>query len=447
KAAAEGLNEKDRDLIGRIAAIRATVAAGLQQVDAMIAESQRALANLLPDNLAFRTSTNWKLGYAYHLNGDFAAAKAAYQDAIVRSQATGNTIFAIMSHIGLADIYQIEAQLLLAAEHYQSALDLSGEQPLPSVGEAHSGLAQIYYEWNDLDTARRHAEQGLHLGRQWERSDSPIRNEWMLARVQLASGDIAGATAQLAKIVAFMQQFHFTRHLDDVVTTQVLTMLAQNAIAHAAALVQEHPSPLSRARVALAQGDIQTALTVVAAARQEMVAQGRQDKTLRTMALQATVLAAANRREEAVQLLGETLALAEPGGWIRLFVDEGPSLAGLLTQLAPQAALYGVTPAYIATLLAAFPTGDERDVGKADTPPTAPMTVSPIVDQPLPEPLSDREIEVLQLIAAGHKNQEIADELFVSLNTVRYHTKNLYGKLGVNKRTQAVAKAQELRLI
>ncbi|MEZ4683221.1 MAG: AAA family ATPase [Caldilineaceae bacterium] len=173
------LDDQARDLIGRIAAIRATIAAGLQQVDVIIAQSQRALTYLHPDNLAFRTATSWKLGYAYHLTGDYSVAMQAYQAAIAKSQASGNTIFAIMSLIGLADIFQIEAQLPKAAEYYQRAIALFGEQLLPSAGEAYSGLAQIYYEWNDLEAARHHATQGLQLGRQWEQSDSPIRNEWM----------------------------------------------------------------------------------------------------------------------------------------------------------------------------------------------------------------------------------------------------------------------------
>lgn len=115
-------------------------------------------------------------------------------------------------------------------------------------------------------------------------------------------------------------------------------------------------------------------------------------------------------------------------------------MAQLLTELQRTGTEQEATADYITKLLTFFPPAAET--GRNN--PTQPITT---IGQPLPEPLSDREVEVLQLIAAGHKNQEIADELVVSLNTVRYHTKNLYGKLGVNKRTQAVAKAQELGLI
>ncbi|HRW09513.1 MAG TPA: LuxR C-terminal-related transcriptional regulator, partial [Caldilineaceae bacterium] len=438
KEAAQGLDEHARDLIGRIVAIRATIAAGLQQTAVMIAESQRALRYLHPDNQAFRTSTNWKMGYAYHLGGDFAAASQAYHDAITKSQSSGNTIFTIMSHIGLGDIHLIEAQLILAAEHYRSAIALFGEQLLPSAGEAYSGLAQIYYEWNDLAAARHHAETGLQLARQWENSDSPVHNEWMLARVRLAEGDVTGAAVQLAQTVTFMEEAKFTRHLDEIVATQVLTLLAQGEIAAAGALAKEHDLPLSKARVLLAQGDPHTALSLLTAARQMVTTQQRTTQRLQTMVLQVVALNAAGETEQALQCLGETLVLTEPHGFIRLWLDEGPAMAHLLNVLQSRGTVGNGITCYIDKLLTAFAETTPLGSGTPPAPPNA---------QPLPEPLSDREIEVLQLIAIGHKNQEIADELVVSLNTVRYHTKNLYGKLGVNKRTQAVAKAQELGIL
>ncbi|MCB0186544.1 MAG: hypothetical protein KDE31_19885, partial [Caldilineaceae bacterium] len=142
--------------------------------------------------------------------------------------------------------------------------------------------------------------------------------------------------------------------------------------------------------------------------------------------------------EQALQCLGETLVLTEPHGFMRLWLDEGPVMVHLLNVLQSRGTVGDGIACYIDKLLTAFAETTKLGSVMPPAPPNA---------QSLPEPLSDREIEVLQLIAIGHKNQEIADELVVSLNTVRYHTKNLYGKLGVNKRTQAVAKAQELGIL
>lgn len=440
KETAGSLDIAERDLVGRIAAIRATVAAGLQKRAVIISESQRALEFLHPENLAFRTSTNWKLGYAYHLGGDFAAAKVEYQEAIAKSQASGNKIFTIMSHIGLADIYLIETHLPLAAEHYQHAVTLYGEQPLPSASEAFSGLAQIYYEWNELDMAQTYAEQGIQLGRQWEDSDTPIRSEWMRARVLLARGEFARAAGSATATVNAMLEANFIRHLDNVLATLVMAMLAQDKLPEAAALVGQHEAPLCQARVHLAQGKLPCALTRLADTRQIMTERKQADKVLQVTVLQAVALQATGQTEEALQELGAALGQAEPSGYIRLFADEGAPMAQLLQQFLPNAATHGIDPNYVHKLL---------DAIAAKTMPMAAeyAQIDATQEQPLAEPLSDREIEVLALIAAGRKNQEIADALFVSLNTVRYHTKNIYGKLGVNKRTQAVARAQELGLL
>ena len=134
--------------------------------------------------------------------------------------------------------------------------------------------------------------------------------------------------------------------------------------------------------------------------------------------------------EKAVHLLGDALALAEPGGFIRLFVDEGLPMAHLLSE----AAALGIMPDYIAKLLAAFEAEEHRS------------GISP-PPQPLVEPLSPRELEVLGLIAQGLSNREISERLFLALPTVKGHNRRIYGKLHVRRRTEAVARARELGLL
>ncbi|MEZ4726210.1 MAG: LuxR C-terminal-related transcriptional regulator [Caldilineaceae bacterium] len=352
-----------------------------------------------------------------------------------------------MATIGLGGIQEAENQLDRAVASYQRALHLFGAQPLPSASEAHLGLARICYERNDLAAAQEHAQQCIQLAQQLEKSDRIVLGEVLLARLLLAQGDGAGATVRLTKAEQVARQHQWLRCLIEVAAVQVMTLLAQGRISEAMHLAQTHEHPVSQARVHLAQGDAAAALALLAPLRTAPAGQGRADERLRVMVLQALALYAHDEQAQAEQLLGETLALAEPGGYIRTFVDEGAPLARLLAQLLPRAVLHGVTPAYLRQLLALFATEKQTDGDNAVLSNSA--SDQPPIAQPafLIEPLSEREVEVLQLIAAGHKNQEIADELVVSLNTVRYHTKNLYGKLGVNKRTQAVAKAQELGLI
>ena len=155
EAALQGTEPDDRtrDLVGQIAAMRAMLAVPSNQIETIIAQSRRALEYLHPDNLPVRTTTTWTLGNAYQLQGNRAAASQAYTEAISISQASGNTMFTLAATTGLGNIQEAENQLYLAAETYRRVLRLFGDQPQPFACEAHLGLARIFYEWNDLDAA------------------------------------------------------------------------------------------------------------------------------------------------------------------------------------------------------------------------------------------------------------------------------------------------------
>src|SRR2546421_1309332 len=159
-------DDKAQDLVGRIAAIRATVAVHQNQVETIVAQSRRALEYLHPNNLAFRTSTAWKLGLAYRLQGDRARARRAYTEVISIGQTSGNFMYTILATTGLGMLQEADNQLSLAAQTYRRVLHLVGESPLPVACEAHLGLARICYEWNDLDAAQQHGQQSVQLMRQ-----------------------------------------------------------------------------------------------------------------------------------------------------------------------------------------------------------------------------------------------------------------------------------------
>ena len=431
-----------RDLYGRIAAIRATSAANQNQVATIITQSRRALAYLHPDNLAFRTSTTWKLGYAYHLQGDRAAASRAYTEVISIGQASGNIIFTIMATIGLGNLQQLENKLHLAAQSFQRALQLFGDHPLPAAGEAHFGLARIFYEWNDLDAALKHGQQSIQLARQIENNNRLVACEVFLARLKLAQGDVSGARAILAKASQLVRQHNFVYWTAEVAAAQVLTLLQQGNLVAAAHLAETHELPLSQARVHIAQGKSSTALARLATFRQQAQAKGWADEQLKVMVLQAVAYYLHGRKDKAVQLLAEALTLAEPGGFIRLFIDEGLPMA----QLLGEATTYGMMPDYIGKLLAVFQAEGQKIEDKSTLPPAAPAPPTPPIE-PLIEPLSQRELEVLQLIAQGLSNREISERLVLALSTVKGHNRRIYGKLQVKRRTEALVRARELGLL
>jgi len=190
-------------------------------------------------------------------------------------------------------------------------------------------------------------------------------------------------------------------------------------------------------RVLLAEGKPKPALRLLESLREEAEAAGRTGDLIEILALQALALWAENRKERAANTLTRALALAEPEGYVRTFVDEGTAMGDLLSatlealQSGRLDAPGRASTQYIAKLLAAL--AQEAEV--------------PGADEPLAEPLSERELEILALIAAGDSNREIASRLFVSASTVKTHINNLYRKLGARSRTQAVARAREMGVL
>lgn len=421
------------DWLGRIAALRAMLAVTVNQVETIITQSRRALELLRPDNTPMRTTTTWALGYAYQIQGNRAAAAQAYAETIAQNKKSGNIMTEIAATTSLGQIQESENESYLAAETFQHILQLVGDPLWPAACEACVGLGRLHYQWNDLAAAERYGRQGLALARQLENVDTPAACGVLLARVQLAQGDAAGALTTLAEADRFARQHQFGQWDGPITAVRIQALLRQSHLNAAARLAGNHDLPISQARVHLAQGEPTAALAVLEPVRRQAEANEWRDERLRALRLQALAHWQRGEGETAVHDLREALALAKPGGLIRAFVDEGPGMARLLYEALAR----GIEPAYTRQLLAAFPTDD---------PETAVSPPLPAADELL-EPLSERELEVLRLIAEGLTNQETANRLYLSLHTVKVHARNIYGKLGVRNRTQAVAKARALGIL
>ena len=427
------LDEKTRDLIGQIAAIRATLALVRYEPEAVIIQAHRALEYLHPDNLPFRSRAIWTLGFAYRLQGDRVAARQVYTEAISIAQASGNTYYTILTTTSLGQIQESENQLYQAAETYRHSLELFSDQGPPNASEEFIGLARLYYEWNDLDTAEQYGQQSLQLARQYDRAiDRFVICEVFLARLKLARGDVAGAAAMLAETEQSVRQNNFIQRMPEVAAARTLILLRQGDLAAAARLAQTHELPISQARVLLAQGNPSAALSLLTPLRQQMEEKGWQDEQLKVMVVQAVAFHVHGEKDKAVQVLGDALTLGEPGGFTRIFVDEGIPMA----QLMSEAASRGIMPDYVSKLLAEF----ESEM--KDKQPTAAVPNPSSI-----ESLTPRELAVLQLIAAGLSNQEIGKRLFLALDTVKGHNRRIFEKLQVQRRTEAIARARELGLI
>ncbi len=434
--AAEKMSEDEtRNLVGQIAAARATLALTRYDVGEMLIQSRRALEYLHPSSLFTRSSAFWTLGFACILQGDRAAARQAFMEAIGLSQASGAVFTLILATIGLGNVQEADIQLHPAAETYRQVIQLAGDQPQQIIHEAHLGLARIFYEWNELDAAAEHGRQSLHLARQYDEKviDRFIMCEVFLARLKLARGDAAGAAEMLAQVAQTAQERRFVHRLPEVAAAQVAVLLKLDRLDKAETLAQAYTLPLSQARVHLARGNAAAALGLVESFCQQAEDKGWQAERLQGLVLQAVAYQTLGDTHRAVKLLREALALGEPGGFIRTFIDEGAPMQQLLANAAVEA-----NPSeYAARLLAVF--AAEAKPGQ-----------NPLVFSPTPalvEPLSLRELEILQFVAEGFSNQQIAERLFLAVSTVKGHNRNIFGKLQVQRRTEAIARARELGLI
>jgi LuxR family maltose regulon positive regulatory protein len=427
-------DEITRDLIGKIAAARANLAQTQLQIETIFIQARRALEYLHPNNLSHRSSATCALGYAYFWRGDWDEANRAYAEALSLAQTAGDIPNSILASIRLGQLQKDQSHLYLAAETYQHALQLLGDNSNPNAVVAYLGLAEIFYRWNNLDTAEQYAEQGLKLAQQYDQIyDRIIMSELHLAIIKIARRDMPGAAQLVYQAELTSRQKNFTPRQPNIAYFQTWIYLQQGKFDTAAQLARQNDLPLMQARVLIRQGDPSAALEVTEPLRQEAESKGLVGRLLEVMAVQSIALFAHGEKEKALVILGDVLGRAEPEGYTRLFVDEGPLMAELLYLAAEQ----GIRPGYVKKLLATFeaePKGEQ------------PVIFVPRASS-LVEPLSERELEVLKLLRTELNGPEIARECMVSLSTVRTHIQHIYTKLGVNNRRAAVHRAEELNLL
>jgi LuxR family maltose regulon positive regulatory protein len=254
-----------------------------------------------------------------------------------------------------------------------------------------------------------------------------------LAFVYQAQGDAQGVQEVLNQAAQVVLKHHLPRLWGP---EHVQIALAQEDLPSALHWIEQvqgeygasihYPAlPLERAKLELVQGNKAGAAVILAERYQTAAQAGIRYAQIEIRILQGL---AASDDEEALVYLAEALTMAQSEGYVRIFVDQGRALVPLLRRAAHR----GIAPGYVAQLLSAM----ADSFG-------APSSLA----QPLIEPLSEREVEVLRLLAAGRSNQAIAAELMLSVGTVKAHNSNIYGKLGVRSRTQAVARARELKLL
>lgn len=460
-------------LLGRATALRAMVAArrGLPEDAALLAE--QALRLISPSAPA-RGDAYYALGLAKQQQGRLVEAFQAYEAAAQLSMAANHSFLSVAAHYHEARILMAQGNLQQAAATYHRVLTIAAEakKQLPVVGLAHIGYGEILYQWNDLPAAAQQVESGLAVSprRDLSYTDGPLHRFSILARIRQAVGDQPGALAAVELAKGMAQQTGIILDVQRAAALEALLHLRQEAPAQAVQWAEQYRQRRTEAeqaaylhefetlvfvRVLLAQGRATEAVARLTAWRPVVEAAQRQGSVIELAMVQALALHLAGQLEQASATLAHALTLAAPEGYVRLFVDEGQPMYDALLNvrlwLADQAdnAQAALRP-YIDTLLTAF--------AYPITPSEAsPSTVTSQIQNPklvlagskiknLIEPLTDREIEVMRLVAAGLSNAAIAEQLVVSIGTVKTHLKHIFGKLAVESRTQAVAQARALAL-
>ncbi|KAA8756220.1 LuxR C-terminal-related transcriptional regulator [Paenibacillus sp. UASWS1643] len=434
-----GPDQIDSDLIGHIASIRATLAVSRHDADTIIAESLHALQHLHPHNLPIRAATAWTLGYAYQLQRKRAEAELSYLESLANSTQIGHHIITMMATLGVGNIQESNNQLHLAAESYQQVLNMAGKPPLPIACEAHLGLARVHYEWNNLDVAMLHAQHSVQLAHQFVQTDRVVASELWLARVTLAKADLHKADIMLDRINETAQRLNFTKELPDITAAYVLALLRQGDLKKAMRLSWDRNHALSQARVLLRQGNTLEALGIMESCLRLAITKGFKDEQLKATILLAVIHEEHGTRTQAIEFLTEAMTMAEPAGFIRVFVDEGVVVHSLLKRITAR----GDSRLYLLQLLAAFDEAENirREIVVEES------NIHPCVSKLPIDPLSARELEVLHLIAQGRSNREISEILHIALPTVKGHNRIIFDKMQVKRRTEAVAKAREWKLL
>jgi len=473
----EKLQEAERAVEGRVsgdplvdtvarhaAAVRAVVArlhlaAPREAVDL----SRQALDGLAEDDLRLRGFLTMNLASAYLRLGEAEAALRGYAEAQRIGEANEDYYTALIAVHRQAYILTQQGRLHEAAQLCRQALRAIAApaerrgRPIPAAGALYSALGAILVEWNELDRAGPLLEKGLTLLALAGERRVQVRAYASLSRLRFARGDTAGAleALELARPLwrgadAYAEALAVSGQLarPDSGPAELAAaarwaqenqvMLPNKWDAPAIYLEDDwrHAGQMALVRLRIAQyragsrPDLRPLLQFLARQRSLTAAGGWNERAIEMAILEALALHELGQADLALAALEQALAAAEPEGYVRIFVDHGPPLARLLYQAIER----GIARAYAGRLLAAGPAPDAAPPAAGSRP-------------PLIEPLTPREVEVLQLIAAGRSNQEIAVALGITPGTAKVHTHRIYGKLGVRSRVQAARQAQLLGIL
>ena len=450
------VEEQFRALSARIAFIRTYNAQSMSDFSAAVKYAELALKLAPEEDHFLRAQTNAILGGTYWANGDLEAACKSLSDWVDRARKAGNFFFAIAGASGKADILTEQGHLREALITLQQSLKLASEHEAESqriIAHHHLGLALLYHEMRDDESAAQHFQKSLELGQRSVLRDWSYRKHLAQARLKEFDGDLDSALDSLDDAKRFyVRSLIPNTHPIEAIKAKIY--LKQGRLSKAQEWVREHGfsedddlgylrefEHITLARVLVAEYQvnrtehiIQDALSLLKRLLKAAEDLNRMGSILEIQIVTALAYHALGNTSQAFSSLEHALILAGPEGFVRIFVGEGEPMRSLLSDFRrslekkTRGKPYELME-YVNKLLSAFAQPKEKQQSK------------------LVEPLSKRELEILQLIAQGLSNSEISKRLFLALNTIKGHNRVIFDKLQAQNRTEAVARARELDLL
>jgi LuxR family maltose regulon positive regulatory protein len=446
-------NEASRWQLGLTTAVRCFIACSQNDLAQAEIYAAQALPNLRAESLSFRASIYHALGDTYRRNGRWEEAKECYLTVLNFADMPGFRLQAIIQGVhvfgALADLELRQGRLRHAVGFWSKALvairerESWGRIELPVIGWVYIRMGEILYEWNEVAEADDHLARGLARAELGGDVRALIAGYLLAGRLELTAGDSAAAGEYMERSRQLIDNAQLPDWIGRFERFQVECWLAQDRLRAAVHWADEHlrdevdtsgaeseERALALARVLIAKGDapsLEHALALLKRLMEAAAANGRAGIQIEALALQALAHWQHGDQAGALAALERALRLAEGEGYVRVFADLGMPMAQLLQEARSRAVL----PDSVEALLAAF--GE--------------IAFHAAAGGVLPEPLTAREQEVLELLAAGLTNREIAVQLVISAETVKKHTASIYGKLAVRSRREAVAKARTLALL
>jgi LuxR family transcriptional regulator, maltose regulon positive regulatory protein len=460
--------EDNQRKLGEVLAFRGLVAWWQSDLAQAFAASRHALTLLPQDDIFWRSPALLNVGMEELLAGRLDAARPMILEARERFEEAENHYGARAAMMVLADLHIREGQLRQADQLYLQVIAQAGEDPVDR-GHSLLGRAALAYQRNDLAAAEQGVAEAIEIGRQhadaigrWHVEEALlIPGSLALARIARARGEAVRARQQVQDLLAQAAHQGWRRLESELLACQARLALADGDLAlvqrwandraqsgDQTPLLEQERDALIVVRMLIAQGDAPASLRALERWHQTAQAQRRLGSQIEILALIALAQAATGDLPQAKQTLAQTLALAQAEGWRRLFLDEGERMVALLRATLPSLSDESLA-AFARTLLNAG--------GKLNTEPeafdsaerqtTLPDSQPPTLNAEwLEEPLSPQELRVLRLLAAGLSNPEIAEELVVSVNTIKTQVQSIYRKLNVSSRKEVRAAARRLNL-